>query len=203
MNIIHSKQSLRLEAKRIRAGAAQLYGIAAAEKAALHGLKLLSSFEKHAVIGAYWPLGDELDPRFLLQSLAQAGYQTALPVVTGKDQPLSFRLWGQGDPLEPGTFGTQHPPPDAPQVVPNALIVPLLAYDEECYRLGWGGGFYDRTLAKNSEIKAFGFAYAAQIVDHVPRENHDWPLQGVITETGVILPRKILGKCATRQHNHK
>jgi len=190
MNDILSKNSLRSEAKRIRAGAAALYAIEAAEKAANHGLKLLSSFEKHAIIGAYWPIDDELDPRFLILQLQQAGYRIALPVVTGADEALGFRLWGQGDPLEHGSFGTLQPAEDAPATVPNALIAPLLAYDQDCYRLGWGGGFYDRTLAAHSEIKAFGFAYGAQIVDHVPRESHDWPLQGVITEEGVILPKK-------------
>jgi len=184
------KQAMRVEAKRIRAGAMQMYGLKAAEKAAEHGFQLLSSFEKHAVIGAYWPIGDELDPRFLMHRLTQAGYRTALPVVTGKNKPLVFRLWENGDPLEAGSFGTMHPCGDAPAVIPNALIAPLLAYDADCYRLGWGGGFYDRTLASHSEIKAFGFAYGAQIVDHVLREDHDWPLQGVITEEGVILPKK-------------
>jgi len=184
------KTALRETAKHIRAGAAKMYALEAAEKAAHHGLKLLSSFEKHAVIAAYWPMGDELDPRFLLHSLMRAGYRTALPVVTGHGEPLTFRLWGHDDPLDAGVFGTLHPGADAPAVVPNALIAPLLAYDEDCYRLGWGGGFYDRTLASHSEIKAFGFAYGAQIVDHVPREGHDWPLQGVITEEGVVLPKK-------------
>jgi len=188
--ITDQKAEMRTEAKRIRAGAAKLYGLEAAEKATHHGLQLLSSFEKHAIVGLYWPLGDELDPRFLLHSLGQTGYQTALPVVSGKNKPLVFRLWGQGDPLEAGEFDTLHPSADAPVVIPNVLIVPLLSYDGDCYRLGWGGGFYDRTLAAHSEIKAFGFAYGAQIVDHVPREGHDWPLQGVITEEGVILPRK-------------
>jgi len=183
------KSRLRTEAQRIRAGAAEICGMAAAEEATKHGLRLFSSFEKHAVIGAYWPLGDELDPRFLITALARAGYRTALPVVTAKNSPLTFRLWGAGDPLEDGSFGTLHPAADAPTIVPSALLVPLLAYDADCYRLGWGGGFYDRTLAAHSEIKAFGFAYGAQIVDHVPRENHDWPLQGVITEDGIILPK--------------
>ncbi len=191
MTLKHDKQAMREDAKRIRMGAHEMYALDAAEKAAMHGMGLFSSFEKHAIIGAYWPMGDELDPRFLMSALERAGYRTALPVVGAKDQPLTFRLWGMGDPLEGGSFGTMHPATDAPEVVPNALIVPLLAYDQDCYRLGWGGGFYDRTLAAHSEIKAFGFAFGAQIVDHVPREAHDWPLQGVITEEGVILPRKL------------
>lgn len=187
----HDKKMMREKAKRIRDGAHRMYGVEAAEKAAKHGLGLFSGFEKHAIIGAYWPMADELDPRFLMHELARAGYRTALPVVGAKDAPLTFRLWGMGDPMDDGPFGTRHPAADAPKVVPNALIVPLLAYDEDCYRLGWGGGFYDRTLATHTEIKAFGFAFGAQIVDHVPREAHDWPLQGVITEEGVILPRKV------------
>ncbi|WP_417451137.1 5-formyltetrahydrofolate cyclo-ligase [Kordiimonas sp.] len=190
MPTVHDKMTLRQSAKRIRMGAYEMYGLDAAERAAQHGMGLFSSFERHAVIGAYLPMQDELDCRLLMHSLTRAGYRTALPVVTAKATPLSFRLWAMGDPLEAGPFGTQHPVPDAPEVVPNALIVPLLAYDADCYRLGWGGGYYDRTLAAHSEIKAFGFAFGAQIVDHVPREAHDWPLQGVITEEGVILPRK-------------
>jgi 5-formyltetrahydrofolate cyclo-ligase len=185
-----SKQNMRDDARRTRAGAAEMYALAAAETAAQHGMRLLSSFEKHAVIGLYWPIHDELDPRFLLNRLERAGYRTALPVVTRTNEPLTFRLWGQNDPLEAGSFGTSHPAADAPAVVPNVVIAPLLAYDADCYRLGYGGGFYDRTLAAHSEMKAFGFAYGAQIVDHVPREEHDWPLQGVITEKGVILPHK-------------
>jgi len=184
------KLTLRTEAKRIRAGAAKICGLAAAEKASEHGVRLFSSFEKYAIVGAYWPIDDELDPRFLMNALMRAGYRTALPVVAAPNTPLAFRLWGAGDPLEAGVFGTHQPSAEAPEVIPHALIVPLLAYDADCYRLGWGGGFYDRTLAAHSEIKAFGFAYSAQIVDHVPRENHDWPLQGVITEDGIILPNK-------------
>jgi len=190
MILSDDKEKMRLEAKRLRAGASEMYGLKAAERAAEHGLLLLLRFAPQAVVGAYLPIGDELDPRFLLNALARHGYQTALPVVAGKGTPLTFRRWAEGDPLEAGPFGTRHPSADAPEVVPDALIVPLLAYDEDCYRLGWGGGHYDRTLSKHSGIKAFGFAFGAQIVDHVPREAHDWPLQGVITEEGVILPRK-------------
>jgi len=186
-----SKPDLRLEAKRIRAGAHKMYALEAAEKAAEHGLQLLSSFEKHAVIGLYWPIHDELDPRFLQNALERAGYRTALPAVVGKGQPLAFRIWGTGDPLEAGDFGTLHPSSEAPEVTPNVIIAPLLAFDQDCYRLGYGGGFYDRTLAANTEIKAFGFGFAAQFMDQLPRGEYDWPLQGVITEQGVILPRKL------------
>lgn len=190
MNDKKEKLALRTEAKRIRSGAYQLLGIEAAEQAAMHGLNLFSSFEKGSVIGGYWPIGDEFDPRFLMLKLERAGYRIALPVVIEENAPLTFRLWGQGDPLLKGPFSTVHPATDAPEVTPHALIAPLLAFDQDCYRLGWGGGFYDRTLAVNSGIKAFGYAYAAQFVDNLPRGQHDWPLQGVITEAGVVLPKK-------------
>lgn len=185
------KTEMRTEAKRIRAGAHQMYALEAAEAAAKHGLQMLSSFEKHAIIALYWPIGDELDPRFLLNSLERAGYRTALPVVIEKDAPLSFQLWGSGDPLDQGPFNTLHPTDDAPTVIPNVVIAPLLAFDADCYRLGYGGGFYDRTLAVHTEIKAFGYAFAAQFTDGLPHDTHDWPLQGVITEQGVILPSKL------------
>lgn len=174
----------------MRSGAAQMLGMAAAEEAARHGENLLASFEKGAVIAGYWPIGDELDPRFLMQRLEKNGYRLALPVVSRKEAPLTFRLWGHGDPLEKGPHGTAHPANDAPEVIPNALIAPLLAFDADCYRLGWGGGYYDRTLAAHTDIKAFGYAYAAQFLEKLPRSPHDWPLQGIITETGVILPKK-------------
>ncbi|MBL4836497.1 MAG: 5-formyltetrahydrofolate cyclo-ligase [Kordiimonadaceae bacterium] len=184
------KNTLRGTAKRVRAGAAQMLGVQAAEDASLHGLSFLSSLPKGAVVAGYWPIGDELDPRFLMQALSRAGYKTALPVVDGDNAPLKFRLWGQGDPLIGGPFGTQHPDDDAPSIVPAALLAPLLAFDPACYRLGWGGGFYDRTLAAHTSIQAFGFAYAAQFVEDMPRGQHDWPMQGVITEAGIILPKE-------------
>jgi len=86
-------------------------------------------------------------------------------------------------------FGTQQPAADAPIVIPDVLIVPLLAFDGDCYRLGYGAGHYDRTLAAHPHIKAFGFAYGAQFVEDVAKEAHDWPLQAVVTETGTVLPR--------------
>jgi len=190
MSSVINKDTLRHKAKRIRAGALKFLGLGAAESATNHGHVLLSAFDKGTTIGAYWPIGDELDPRFLMLKLEQSGYKIALPVVTTENTPLTFRLWGQGDPLVAGPFKTRHPSDDAPEVTPDVLLAPLLAFDADCYRLGWGGGYYDRTLAANTNIKAFGFAYAAQFMDTVPHDPHDWPLQGVITEAGVILPKK-------------
>lgn len=183
------KPSIRDHAKRMRAGARELLGFRAAEAAASHGMKLLESLDRSSVIGAYWPIRDELDPRFLMQQLEKVGFPLALPEVVAKDAPLIFRRWGLGDDLVSGMFGTEQPVADAPIVVPDVLIVPLLAFDSDCYRLGYGAGHYDRTLAIHPHIKAFGFAYGAQFVEDVAKEAHDWPLQAVITETGTVLPR--------------
>ncbi len=174
----------------MRSAASAMLGLKAAEDAASHGIQLLQSLEPGTVIGAYWPIRDELDPRFLMQALERRGFAIALPVVVKKNGPLVFRRWGFGDALVSGPFGTEHPAEDAPEVVPDALIVPLLAFDADCNRMGYGAGHYDQTLSQHPHVKAFGFAYAAQFVDDMPIEAHDWPLQGVITETGTVLPRK-------------
>ncbi len=183
------KAELRTQAKQVRAGAHKLYHIDAALKACDHALKLLSPLNNMQIMALYYPIKDELDPRFLQQELEKRGHKTALPVVTDKNQALSFKLWGQGDPLETGAFSTKQPAADAPIVTPDIIICPLLAFDNHCYRLGYGGGFYDRTLALNPSIQAFGFAYGAQIVDHIPCEAHDLPMHGVITDYGLVLPK--------------
>ncbi len=183
------KTAIRANAKRMRAGASEMLGFQAADDAATHGMQLLENLDRSSVIGAYWPIRDELDPRFLMQQLEKAGFSLALPEVVAKDKALVFRRWGLGDGLVPGMFGTEQPSGDAPIVVPDVLIVPLLAFDGDCYRLGYGAGHYDRTLAAHPHIKAFGFAYGAQFVEDVAKEAHDWPLQAVITEAGTVLPR--------------
>lgn len=183
------KTLIRANAKRMRAGASQMLGIQAAEQAASHGVQLLKGMDTSSVVGAYWPILDEMDPRFMMQTLEGMGFPLALPEVVEKDGPLIFRRWGLGDALVPGLFGTEQPSDDAPIVVPDVVIVPLLAFDADCYRLGYGAGHYDRTLAAHPHIKAFGFAYGAQFVEDVGKEDHDWPMQAVITETGTILPR--------------
>lgn len=191
-----NKQELRERSKRMRAGAREMLGLQAAENAAIHGLQLFQSLTPGTTIGCYWPIRDELDPRFLMQGLEKAGYKLALPVVVDKKTPLIFRRWGFGDELNEGWRGIAEPLADAPTVVPEALVIPLLAFDADCNRMGYGAGHYDRTLAAHPHIKAFGFAYAAQFVDDMPVEPHDWPLQGVITETGTVLPQKKSTKAA-------
>lgn len=142
-----------------------------------------------ASVSAFWPMGDEIDVRPLIHRLADAGYRVGLPVMEGRDKPLRFRRWRSDMDLVDGGFGTRIPPDDAPEIMPAALIVPLLAFDRQGYRLGYGGGFYDRTLAQLSArgpVLAVGVAFAAQEVEAVPHDTHDMPLGWIVTEQGAI-----------------
>jgi len=141
-------------------------------------------------VSVFWSMGSEIDTQPLLQALHDADHVTALPVVTAKAQPLIFRAWAPGDALADGGFGTSIPSTDARTVVPEVLFVPLLAFDGDGYRLGYGGGFYDRTLEKlrasDPDVLAIGIAFSGQRVDTVPRGPYDLPLDGVATESGLV-----------------
>lgn len=143
------------------------------------------------VVAAYWPMGDELDPRPLMRRLEQHGCRLALPVVAARGQPLDFRAYAFGDTLEPGLHGTVHPEMAAAPIIPQVMLVPLLAFDRRCYRLGYGGGYYDRTLESLREcaqVKTIGLGFAAQEVAAIPRDGHDQRLDAIATEMGLITP---------------
>jgi 5-formyltetrahydrofolate cyclo-ligase len=138
-----------------------------------------------AVVSGFWPMVEELDIRPLMVELVEQGCRLALPVVVAKQQPLVFRAWQPGDVLEGGVFGTLHPAPDREVVEPDALIVPLLACDEEGWRLGYGGGFYDRTLDRlrgRKNVTAIGVGFDAQLVPHVPHGPDDQRLDWLLTD---------------------
>jgi 5-formyltetrahydrofolate cyclo-ligase len=137
------------------------------------------------VVGGFWPMGAEIDIRPLLQRLEAAGHRLALPVTPPRGRPLEFHAWRFGEALLPGRFGTSVPAAVSP-VAPDWLLVPLLAFDRRGARLGYGGGYYDRTLAGLPGARALGVAYAAQEVAAVPTGAHDVPLCGIATETGFI-----------------
>jgi len=141
--------------------------------------------KKDAVVSFYWPMGDEADPRALATRLGARGHSLALPVVARKKSPLVFRLWRHGDPLVVHVFGMHEPAADASVVTPDVLLVPLLAFDRGGHRLGYGGGFYDRTLASLETKLAIGIAYAGQEVGELPVLPHDHKLDMVVTELGV------------------
>ena len=142
-----------------------------------------------SIISIYWPLGDELDPLPLLTQLHEKGHQMVLPVMLGAGKPLIFRTWAPGDTLKEAGFGTKEPTDDKEALDPDVILAPLLAYDEEGYRLGYGGGFYDRTLEKlrqKKQVSVYGIAYAAQQMPQVVRGEYDQPLDGMVTEQGMI-----------------
>ncbi|MEJ0026907.1 MAG: 5-formyltetrahydrofolate cyclo-ligase [Rhizomicrobium sp.] len=137
-----------------------------------------------AVVAGYFPFRDEADPRALMAALAAKGHRLALPSVE-PGRPLTFRAWKMGDAMHASAFGIPEPLPSAPEAVPDLVLVPLLAFDTTGHRLGYGGGFYDRTLAALKDVTAIGVAYAGQEVAALPREAHDHPLDAVITENGL------------------
>jgi 5-formyltetrahydrofolate cyclo-ligase len=142
-----------------------------------------------SIVSAFYPYRSEIDTRPLLGKLAGDGWTTSLPIIIGAGLPLVFRRWLPGEPTVPGDMNIPRPPDEAPEVEPDVLIVPMLAFDAKGYRLGYGGGFYDRTLALlrgKKKIIAIGAAYSAQQVDEVPHDDHDQALDYVITERGVL-----------------
>ena len=137
------------------------------------------------IVAAYWPIRDELDSRPLLTRLMDAGQPVCLPVVMGDGLPLELRLWEEGAPLYPSGFGTLAPSESAPLCEPDVIVTPLLGFDSEGTRLGYGGGYYDRTLGMLSKRpRLVGLAFASQELERIPREVHDIPLDAVATDAG-------------------
>jgi 5-formyltetrahydrofolate cyclo-ligase len=140
-----------------------------------------------SVISGYHPIDQEMDVMPLLGRLWGAGVGCGLPAITGKRQALTFRDWRPGAPLNVGPYRIPEPGADAAVVVPSHVLVPLLAYDSDGYRLGYGGGYYDRSLRELRDAKpvlAIGIAYSEQQVDHVPHDENDERLDWIVTERG-------------------
>jgi 5-formyltetrahydrofolate cyclo-ligase len=147
----------------------------------------LPELARARTIGAFWPIRSEVDPRPAAEALRNRGQAVALPHVT--PEGLVFRAWRAGDALVAGRFGLSEPDPALPPVEPDALIVPLAAFDRTGQRIGYGRGYYDGAIARLSHARpvlTVGVGFAAQEVARVPAEPHDRPLQFVITEAGVI-----------------
>jgi len=185
--------TIRKKAARVRQAQVRrlAHDPAAAHALAAHAPRL--GLAAGAVVAGYWPLGDEIDPRPLMAALAGVGCRLALPVVVARAAPLEFRAWAEGDALEAGPHGTAHPTETAPRLRPDVLLVPLLGFDRGGWRLGYGGGYYDRTLEslrENAQVRAIGLAFAAQEMAAVPRDGHDQPLDAIATERELIEPEK-------------
>lgn len=141
------------------------------------------------IVSGFFPMKSEINPMPLLRKLAAMGARLALPVVAGKGKPLIMRAWSPGAPLVVGVWGVREPGSEAPEVEPDILIVPLLAYDRRGHRIGYGAGYYDVTIARLREKKpvvAAGIALAAQEIDAVPTTSGDVRLDLVLTEREVI-----------------
>jgi 5-formyltetrahydrofolate cyclo-ligase len=141
------------------------------------------------VVSVYWPIRSELNTRPLLEALAAAGIETALPVMIAVKRPLVFRAFAPGDELVKGPFGLSEPSEEKPAQEPDIVFSPLSAFDRKGYRLGYGGGIYDATLAElraKKRVVAIGVAYACQETDAVPTEPHDQKLDYLLTEQELI-----------------
>ncbi len=139
------------------------------------------------IASVYWPMGAELDVRPLIEALWNAGRRVVLPATPPRGQPLTFRRFTPDTALKPAPFGTMEPPPTAPALAPTVLFVPLLAFDAAGRRLGYGAGYYDRTLQTlraDGSVRAYGVAFAGQEVERTPTDALDQPLDGVVTERG-------------------
>ncbi|MEM1344469.1 MAG: 5-formyltetrahydrofolate cyclo-ligase [Pseudomonadota bacterium] len=184
MTIAEAKAALRKQALAQRREAHRVNLGAASEAAARF---LDEGFHLGArVIAAYRPIRTEIDPTPLMIALIEAGCRLSVPVIEGEGRPLAFREWTPGAPSMAGPFGAEVPEAGA-WLTPDVVIAPLLAFDAGCWRLGYGGGYYDRTLAR-LDARAIGLAYAAQHVEAVPREPTDRRLDAVVTDAGVFRP---------------
>src|SRR5262245_43008957 len=185
MTITARKQALREEALARRA-VLRAAVPDAAERMARNFVRSIP-LAPAAVVSAFVAIGEETDPAPLIQLLRAKGHPVALPRVIKKGEKLTFHLYAPGAKLIPGVFGLSQPGKDWPEAVPDVLIVPLLAFDSRGMRLGYGGGFYDRTLAAlraSRNILAVGYAFAGQEVPDVPHRESDEPLDWVVTEAG-------------------
>lgn len=135
------------------------------------------------IVGGYWPIGSELDIRPLLKKLMERGFEFALPRITL--QGLEFHLWTESIPLIRGTFQTLEPPSTAAVVIPGVLLVPLLAFDKRGHRLGYGQGHFDRYLHQHP-VLTIGIGFKGQEVEEIPHQPHDFALDYILTEEGVV-----------------
>jgi 5-formyltetrahydrofolate cyclo-ligase len=141
-----------------------------------------------ADVSGYRTIAEEADPSPLIAELQARGFEISYPRVHQKAQPLWFHVPIGDEPWLPGAFGIPEPRSTWPRAFPSALLIPLLAFDANGYRLGYGGGYYDRTLAQlraASPVLAIGVAFSGQEVEHVPHDAADQPLNMVVTELGV------------------
>ncbi|MDB5620031.1 MAG: 5-formyltetrahydrofolate cyclo-ligase [Tardiphaga sp.] len=189
----NDKATLRIAALALRAELSGTQRRAAAQAVASHVFPL--PIIRGSIIAGYSPIRSEIDPFPLMRQLAAThGARLALPVVVARNEPLLFRQWSPADALVPGEMGIPEPPMEAPELLPDILLVPLAAFDRAGHRIGYGAGHYDRTFALLRVTKPFiaiGLAFDLQEIEAVPAQPHDVKLDYVLTETRVIDFRSI------------
>ena len=161
----------------------------AAAAAAIAARPFPVSIARGTIVSGFMPLKSEINPLPLMKKLAEVGARLALPVVAGKGKPLIMRAFAFGDTLAAGVWGIREPKPEALEIRPDIMIVPLLAFDRTGHRLGYGGGYYDMTitaLRATKPITAIGIAFAAQEIARVPATPRDARLDLVLTEHEAI-----------------
>lgn len=182
------KAELRAEALARRDAESAANAVAFAGRIASAGLELARRL-KPGYVSAYFAIRNEPSTLPLLEALSREGFRTALPVTGKRGTPLAFRQWRPGEPTSEGKMSIREPLPEAPEVAPDLLFVPLAAFDRAGNRIGYGAGFYDRTLAElraKKPVCAVGIAFACQALPEVPHEAHDERLDLVLTDTELI-----------------
>ncbi len=181
------KAAIRAEASAVRREVWLKSGATARQALAARGVTLIGTMQAFSAAG-YFPVHDELDPVPFLEALHAQGLRTALPVVKpGPD--LVFREWSPGAPLERGKFGVKHPGDEHPELMPDIVLVPLLAFDRKGNRLGYGAGYYDaalRRMRRRGLVAAIGIAFDEQEFPEIPQEPQDEPLDAILTPSRVI-----------------
>jgi 5-formyltetrahydrofolate cyclo-ligase len=181
------KAALRREATARRDALPAEKRTAAAEAIAARPFPL--AIAPGTIVSGFMPLKSEINPLPLMRKLAGQGARLALPVVAGRGKPLIVREWNFGEPLATGVWGIREPKPEAAEVDPDILLVPLLAFDRAGRRIGYGAGYYDLTLAQlraRKPVIAAGLAFAAQEVANIPATPRDARLDLVLTEREVL-----------------
>ena len=145
-------------------------------------LQVLLAERPGITLGVYWPFQAEFDPRPLVDRLIAAGSAAALPAVIDKKGPLEYRAWRPGDPLVDGVWNI--PIPERRDIVtPQVVLAPLVGFDPACYRLGYGGGYFDRTLAALAPRPwAIGVGFELSLIDTIHPQPYDIPMDYIVTE---------------------
>ncbi|HTV35577.1 MAG TPA: 5-formyltetrahydrofolate cyclo-ligase [Xanthobacteraceae bacterium] len=186
-DVASEKKQMRFEAIALRDALPREARQDAAEAIAARPFPL--KIRAGVIVSGFMPMKSEINPLPLLRRLEEMGARIALPVIGGRGKPLVMRQWSFGEPLAAGVWGIREPKPEASEVDPDMLLVPLLAFDRAGYRVGYGGGYYDMTvtaLRAKKQVTAIGIAFAAQEVGQVPRTERDVRLDLVLTETEII-----------------